>query len=277
VIDSHHHFWDYEPTEYEWISEGMERLKRDYGPEDLRPELEQAGVQGVISVQARTSREENDFLLAHARAQDFVRGVVGWLDFTAAGVSEALERYAGDPLLVGFRHVLQGEPDERYMLRDDFNAGLSHLHEFGFIYDILIREIHLPHVPAFVDQHPGLTFVLDHLAKPRIDSETPSAGWVRGIREVARRESVVCKLSGMVTEVSEGLPWSVELLRPYFEEALEAFGPSRLLFGSDWPVCRLRAEYGSWVAAVRSFLEKLSREEQAAILGENARRVYGLR
>ncbi len=276
IIDAHHHFWDYSASEYGWIDSSMEVLQRDFGPSELGPLTMRAGVDGVISVQARTTVAETDALLKTAKEQDLVKGVVGWVDLTSPDVEQDLERYASEPLVVGFRHVLQGEPDERYMLRKDFNRGVGLLHDAGFAYDILIFHHHLPYVPEFMDQHPGQTFILDHIAKPKIESSTPDPAWVRGIHEAARREQLVCKVSGMATEVVAGQDWSADLLYPYFETVLEAFGPNRLLFGSDWPVCLLRLSYADWIDTVRSWIAKLSLTEQAAILGGNANRVYQL-
>ena len=276
VIDSHHHFWNYSPEAYDWIGEGMEVLMADHGPTDLAPQIAEAGVDGVISVQARMCLEENDALLAHAESHDWIAGVVGWVDPTRDDVTETLEKYAGREKFVGVREVLQGMEDDAYCLRDDFNRGISRLCEFGLVYDILIFHRHLPNVIAFVDRHPSQTFVLDHVAKPEIRSSTPDPAWQANLKALAERENVHCKLSGMVTEVVNGVEVRADLLRPYFETALEAFGPDRLMFGSDWPVCRLQCEYLSWKQMVGGFVSALRSDERAAILGNNARRIYGL-
>lgn len=276
TIDSHHHFWNYSAEEYGWIGDGMDVLKRDFGPNDLLEVTHPAQVDGVISVQARTSLAETDALLKIAKEQSLVKGVVGWVDLTSPEVAKDLESYAGEPLVKGFRHVLQGEPDERFMLRKDFNRGIETLHEFGFVYDILIYHYHLPHTPAFVDQHPGQIFIIDHVAKPRIDSPSPDQSWIQGMKEIAKRENVFCKVSGMITEVVPGMEPSPELLRPYFDVVLDAFGPDRLMFGSDWPVCLLRTSYAGWIGIVRSWIQELSPEEQSAMMGGNAARAYNL-
>ncbi len=276
MIDAHHHFWEYSPEAYEWIGPGMEILRRDFGPADLEPILRAQGVEGVVSVQARSSVEETDFLVGLARQTSFVRGVVGWMPLADPGVERWLEKFAGEPLVKGFRHVLQGEPDERHMLRDDFNRGVAALHDHGFTYDILIYPRHLRHVPEFVDRHPGQVFVLDHLAKPRVETDAPDPEWVAGLREVAKRDSVSVKVSGLVTEVVPGLEWTPALLRPYFLEVLEAFGADSVLFGSDWPVCLLRSDYARWLATVREWVAPLGMEEREAVLGGNATRIYGL-
>lgn len=276
TVDSHHHFWKYSPEEYDWIGEGMEILKADYGPGELKPLLEEAGVDAVISVQARTVREENEALLGHAEANDWIAGVVGWVDLTAENVSEQLGSYADRPKWVGVREVLQGMEDDAYCLRDDFQRGIASLQAFGLVYDLLLFPRHLPNAITLVDRHPSQPFVLDHVAKPEIGSTTPGSDWAEGMKRLGEREHVSCKISGMVTEVAEGIDWSPELLRPYFDVALEAFGADRLLFGSDWPVCRLRSEYLAWKQAVDGLVSELGADERAALLGGNAERVYGL-
>ncbi|MEM7014917.1 MAG: amidohydrolase family protein [Verrucomicrobiota bacterium] len=276
TIDSHHHFWNYSAEQYGWIGDGMDVLKRDFGPADLKEVIDAAKVDGVISVQARTNPVENDYLLAFANKHDFIRGVVGWVDLTNPVHFQLLEKYSYESKMKGFRHVLQGEPDEEYMLRPDFNDGVSKLHDYGFVYDILIFWNHLKHCPEFVDQHIGQTFVLDHVAKPRIETDRPQEEWVAGMKEIAKRSSVYCKISGMATEVVDGVEWSPQLLKPYFEVALEAFGADRLMFGSDWPVCLLKTEYQLWVDTVRGYVSELSASEQKMIMGDNAVTAYGL-
>lgn len=276
VIDSHHHFWNYSAQQYGWIGDGMDVLKRDFGPGDLQQLLTASGVDGVVSVQARTEVVECDYLLAHAKKHEFIKGVVGWVDLTQPSAIPLLEKYSYETKMRGFRHVLQGEPDEEYMLRDDFNEGIAKLHDFGFVYDILIFWFHLKHCPAFVDQHVGQTFVIDHVAKPKIETDKPAEAWVAGMKEIGKRDNVYCKISGMATEVIPGVEWTPELLKPYFEVALEAFGPERVMFGSDWPVCLLKTEYQRWVETVRGFASELSEDERKAVMGGNAVLAYGL-
>lgn len=276
VIDSHHHFWHYSEREYGWIGDGMDVLKRDFGPADLQQLLKESGVDGVVSVQARTDVRENDYLLNFAKGNDFIQGVVGWVDLTQPHAFPLLEKYSYESKMKGFRHVLQGEEDEEYMLRPDFNEGIAKLHDYGFVYDILIFWFHLKHCPEFVDQHVGQTFVIDHVAKPKIETDKPADEWVAGMKEIAKRSNVFCKISGMATEVVEGVEWDAKLLRPYFDVALEAFGADRLMFGSDWPVCLLKTEYKRWIDTVRGFVSELSADEQKAIMGDNAVTAYGL-
>jgi L-fuconolactonase len=275
-IDAHHHLWDYSAKEYGWISDDMKVLKRDFSPEDLKPILKKAAIEGTVAVQARTSLKENDFLLKHAKTNPVIKAVVGWVDLTQGNVAEVLAPYAEQDVFKGVRHVLQSEADDAYCLRKDFNQGLSELHDFGMIYDILIFHRHLPNSIKMVDQHPDQIFVLDHIAKPEIKSTTPDPAWAKNMQELAKREQVYCKISGMVTEVPPEIEWTPELLRPYFDVALEAFGPGRLMFGSDWPVALLRSDYQRWVETVRGFISDLSKDEQKDILGLTAARAYGI-
>ena len=271
-IDSHHHFWRYHPEEYSWIDDSMALLRRDFLPEDLRPEIQRSGIDGVISVQARQSVEETRWLLELAANHSFIYGVVGWVPLTDTKLRKVLESLAASGNLKSVRHVLQGEPDDRYMLRSDFNRGINLLKEFQLAYDILIFECHLPYVLEFVRQHPHQVFVLDHVAKPRIREGIVSP-WRENMRELARFPNVYCKISGMVTE-ADYTSWKEEDLVPYFDTVLEAFGPSRLLFGSDWPVCLAAASYGTWISLVRRQIARLADSEQSAILGGTAARVY---
>jgi L-fuconolactonase len=275
-IDSHHHFWNYFAEEYGWIGDGMDALKANYAPADLKPQLEAAGIDGVVSVQARTDEKENRFLLDYAKENDWILGVVGWIDLNRPDVAAALAKYAEENKLVAMRHVLQGETDDRYCLREDFNRGIAALHEHGLAYDILIKQHQLAAIPEFLDRHPGLTFVVDHIAKPVIASSTPDKVWLEGMSAVAERDNVFCKVSGMVTEIAEGLEATPELMRPYFDHVLKIFGPDRLMFGSDWPVCRLRSEYVDWAATVRGWIRELGADEQSNIFGNTARHAYRL-
>lgn len=277
TIDSHHHFWRYSAAEYGWIGEDMLSLKRDYGPAELKPLLAEAGIDGVVSVQARTSLAENDALLGHALNHDWIKGVVGWVDLTQPDAVDTLRIYAGAKKFVGVREVLQSMDDDAYCLRDDFNRGIARLRDFGLVYDLLIFHRHLDNAVRLVDRHPTQVFVLDHVAKPSIQGAEPDPVWAANLRALGRREHVFCKLSGMVTEVAAGVEWTPAMLRPYFEVALEAFGPRRLMFGSDWPVCRLKSEYGRWKQTVDEFVAPLSDGERAAIMGGNAIRAYSLK
>lgn len=275
VIDSHHHFWRFDPADYGWISETMAILRRDYLPGQLAEEAAAAGVDGVVSVQARQSLRETDWLLELAAQHKLIRGVVGWLPLAEPSIGDLLADYAHREGLVGVRHVIQDEPDPQFMLGAAFNRGLGLLERHKLVYDLLIHEHHLPVAVRLIDRHPSQPFVLDHLAKPRIAAGELEP-WRTRLRELAERPNVVCKLSGMVTEADHDR-WRVDQLRPYVDAALEAFGPERLMFGSDWPVCRLACEYGRWRGVVDQLIAGCSAAERAAVLGGTAARVYGLR
>lgn len=274
-IDSHHHFWVYSQSEYGWISEAMEVLRRDFLPKDLLHEIQSTHVDHVVSVQARQDLRETRFLLDQCVGNPWIRGVVGWVPLADPNLGQLLEALRGQKGLKGVRHVVQDEPDERFLDRDEFNAGIALLKEYDWVYDILIFGRQLPMTIRFVDRHPEQRFVLDHIAKPVIQSTGMDQQWERDIRELAKRPHVFCKFSALVTEVRDP-KWTVDLLRPYWDVVLDAFGADRLMFGSDWPVCLLRSSYADWVAAVSVFASELSREQQAKFWGGNANRAYKL-
>ncbi len=273
-IDSHHHFWKYDPVEYDWIGPDMGKLRRDFLLTDLAEETASAGIDGVVSVQARQSLAETAWLLEIAGGSELIKGVVGWVPLISPTVQADLERFAGHGKLRGVRHVLQGEPDDRYMLREDFDAGIRALEAFNLVYDILIFERQLPPAIELVDRHPSRVFVLDHIAKPRIKDDVFEP-WNRNIRELAKRPNVYCKLSGMVTEANWS-DWSDEQLRPYIDTVLAAFSPARLMFGSDWPVCLVASTYRGWRETVGRLTAGLSTDEQAKLFGGTATEAYSL-
>ena len=273
-IDSHHHFWKYDPVTYSWMNDSMGILKRDYQPEDLKEVIDSAKIDGVISVQADQSMRETEDLLKHASERSFIRGVVGWLPLAEPELDGLLESYATNPLLKGVRHVVQDEADDQFILGDAFNKGIRRLKAYELVYDILIYERQLGPSIEFVDRHPDQVFVLDHVAKPRIGDQIMEP-WRAQMFELAKRENVYCKLSGMATEAN-WQNWTKDDLWPYAEVAMEAFGPTRMMFGSDWPVARLAVEYGDWVGLCREFISTLSDSEQAMIEGEVAIRAYDL-
>ena len=273
-IDSHQHFWNYSKEEFGWLHDGMKALRRNFLPPDLEPELRRVGIDGTIVVQVPQTLHENEFLLECAAANDFVRGVVGWAPLTNPAVKGDLEKYASEPKFKGLRHIAQNEPDDNYLLRDDFNRGVGMLRDFGLLYEVLIYERQLPAAIAFVDRHPDLVFVLNHIAKPRI-GDNALEPWAGRMRELAKRPNIYCKLSGLVTE-ADWRNWTVAQITPYIDVALEAFGPSRLMFGSDWPVCLLATNYQQWTGIVRDAVSKLSQAEQARIWGGTAVEAYRL-
>jgi L-fuconolactonase len=273
-IDAHQHFWVYHPRNYPWIDDSMASLRRDFLPDALQPELERAGFQGCVAVQAQPTLAETRWLLELAASAPFVLGVVGWVDLQSPQVRSQLETIAGNPKLVGIRHLVQSEADDRFLLRADFLRGISMLEEFDLAYDILIYRRHLPVAAEFVRHFPGQRFVLDHLAKPPIKSGSLHP-WRRGIRELAAFPNVFCKLSGLVTE-ADWEHWKPEHVVPYLEVALECFGPGRLMIGSDWPVCTLAASYARTMGVVEDYLSRYSAGAQEAVLGENAQQFWKL-
>ena len=273
-IDAHHHLWKYSPEHYSWIVPEMERIRRDFLIPELKAVAQEAEIEGTIAVQARQSLDETRWLLDLAVATDLIRGIVGWVPLIDIAVTKHLEAFATNPKFKGVRHVLHDEADDLFMLREDFNRGVSQLKDFGLRYDILIFERHLSQTIQFVDRHPKQIFVVDHIAKPRI-SERVRSPWQELITELSRRENVYCKLSGMATEAN-WKNWSQNDLAPYFDTILHAFGPRRLMFGSDWPVILLASEYKHWVDVVRSRITELSTSEQDAIMGGTAKLAYSL-
>ncbi len=273
-IDAHHHFWQYNSEEFGWIDDSLERIRRNFLPADLQTEIQAAGVDGVVSVQARQSLEETQWLLDLASANDFLKGVVGWVPLVDENVHQHLEQFGTNPKFKAVRHVVQAEPDDEFILRKNFSAGISALQKYDLVYDILIFERQLPYAIQFVDRHPDQIFVLDHIAKPRI-KENLIEDWATNIRELAKRPNVFCKVSGMVTE-ADFKSWTPEQLKPYWETVLAAFGPDRLMFGSDWPVCLVACEYERWLGVVGEFAASLSSSEQGSLFGQTAQRVYKL-
>ena len=275
MIDSHHHLWHYSAAEYDWISPGSP-LAQDHLLSQLDAATSAAGVDGTVVVQARQTLDESDWLLSLADQSEVIAGVVGWVPLIDPSVGNDLARLAAHPKFKGVRHVLQGEPDE-YFLRDDFHQGLSLLPDLDLRYDLLLFQRQLPVAIQLVDRQPDLGIIIDHLAKPEIRNGKIDPAWQAGMARLAERENILgVKISGMVTEVLD--PEIDEpTLRAYFEETLALFGPDRLMFGTDWPVCLLRIDsYKSWSDMVRGFVAGLTPPEQQAILHDNAVRIYGL-
>ena len=271
-IDAHQHFWHYDPTHHVWMTEAMAALRRDYLPDELAPLLRAAGFDGTIAVQARQLLQETEWLLALAERHPWVQGVVGWVDLCSAELPAQLERLAPHPKLVGVRHVVHDEPDDRFMLRPDFRRGIGRLREFGLTYDLLLFPRHLEVAVTLVDEFPGQPFVLDHLAKPAIRDGLLSP-WKQDLERLAERPNVFCKLSGMVTEARWN-EWKPGDFRPYLDVVVEEFGPERLMIGSDWPVCTLAADYRSAMGLVLEYVAALSADARAGILGGNCARFY---
>jgi len=275
IIDSHQHFWNYDPERHGWINDRMSVLKRDFLPHHLEKELQKTGVDGCISVQADQTEKETQYLLDLAGRHDFILGVVGWLDLRSDRFEERLAHFMKDEALLGLRHIVQDEPDDRFLLRTDFMEGIATLGRHDLPYDILIHARHLPVATEFCSKFPDQKFVLDHIAKPRI-ADHAIAEWENGIRELAGHPELYCKLSGMVTE-ADWEHWETTDFKPYLDVVFDAFGTDRLMFGSDWPVCKLAADYDEVFRLIAGYLEQFSGEERANILGGNAIRCYGLK
>jgi len=274
-IDSHHHLWKYDPIQDTWIDDSMQALRHDFLPAGLHREMAAAGIAGTVAIQARQTVEETRWLLEQAGKNDFIKGVVGWVPLADPKVGSIIESFAGNPKLRGFRHVLQDEPDENHILREDFNRGIRELGRHNFTYDILIFERHLPQTIRFVDKYPNQTFIVDHLAKPRVRYKAISP-WREDMHELAKRPNVYCKISGLATE-ADHKKWTEEQLRPYIDTALSAFGAKRAMFGSDWPVCLLAITYQRWVDIVNKAAARLSLAEQQRLWSGTAIEAYGLK
>jgi len=274
ILDSHHHLWKYAPEAYGWMDGTMEVLKKDYLPGDLEPLLQKQGVSGTVVVQARQSLEETEWLLELAEEHAYIQGVVGWVDLCSPLLGEQLERFAGNPKLVGVRHVVHDEPDDDFMLRADFRRGLGKLQTHALVYDLLLFPKHLNRATGLVKSFPEQRFVLDHLGKPPIKSGRIEP-WKSDMAELAAMPNVWCKLSGMVTE-ADPVSWKQEDFLPYMAAVLESFGPERVMLGSDWPVCELAGTYGEVMEIVLKFISSLSKEEQMMICSQNAIDCYQL-
>lgn len=272
-IDSHQHFWEYSPEQYPWIKPEWP-IRKSFLPGDLKQLLDHAGIDGCVAVQARQTIEETRWLLSLAEAHPFIFGVVGWVDLRAANVAEQIESCV-HPKLSGVRHVVQDEPDDRFMLREDFLRGIAHLEQFDLAYDILIFPKQLPAAIELVRRFPSQRFVLDHLAKPLIGTGVLEP-WRTQIRELARFPNVCCKLSGLVTEARWNL-WKAGDFTPYLDVAWEAFGEERLMAGSDWPVCLLSSEYSGAMGLVKQYLQQFPTATWNKVMGENAQRFYKIR
>ena len=273
-LDSHQHFWNYDPAQHVWMTDAMGVLRRDYLPEDLKPLLRQIQCDGTIAVQARQMVEETDWLLKLAAEHDFIKGVVGWVDLRSPKLREQLEQYARDPKLVGVRHVVHDEPDDHFMLLPEFRRGIAQLREYGLTYDLLLFPKHLPVAVKLVSEFPDQPFVLDHIAKPAIRDGQISP-WREDLKLLADFPNVFCKLSGLVTE-AKWHQWQAKDFCRYLDIVIAAFGTDRLMIGSDWPVCVLSGDYVSTMRIVTDYVQQFSAGVRDAILGGNCARFYQL-
>lgn len=273
-IDAHQHFWKFDPIRDSWINDDMKMIQRDFLPGDLKPVLEQNGMDGCVVVQSDQSENENVFQLLHAAQHAFIKGVVGWVDLRADNIEDQLYHLRRFEKLKGFRHVLQAEPDDAFMLQPGFMRGISALHRHAFTYDLLLYPKHLPYAKKLVAAFPDQRFVIDHLAKPPV-KEKKIDGWKKDIRAIAGHDNVWCKVSGMVTE-ADWKTWTTDDLRPYIDTVFEAFGTGRVMFGSDWPVCLVAASYKQVVDIMEMYLAAFSETEKTDFWSGNAIRFYQL-
>lgn len=273
IIDTHQHFWKYNPVDHDWITDDMQVIRKDFLPHDLASELQGNYVDACIAVQANQTEKETEWLLQLANENDFIRAVVGWVDLRSEAIEERLQYYSNFKKLKGFRHVLQGE-EPSFMLQEDFLNGISKLQRFGFTYDLLIFPHHLEAALQLVEQFPLQPFVIDHLAKPLI-KEGKIDEWKNKLEKISQRPNVFCKLSGMVTEAN-WTNWTADDLRPYIDAVVKSFGIDRILFGSDWPVCLVASSYSKWLNIVKEYFASYSVEEQEKVFNKNAIRFYNL-
>jgi L-fuconolactonase len=276
IIDAHQHFWKLGQFNTAWLNVSQHRpICRDFLPEHLKPLLDAAGVERTVFVQTQHDVDENRWALGLAEQHDWICGVVGWIDLAGEHCDEQLLEFKDHPRFVGVRHVTQDEPDVDFIVRPDVLRGLRVLERHGVPFDLLFHVQHLHHVPWLARELPDLRMVIDHLSKPHIRNRILD-NWIDNFRAAAQFPNVYCKLSGMITE-ADWVRWKPADLRPYVDAALHAFGPQRLMFGSDWPVCELAGSYGQVVGALRKCLGALSETEQERVFGGTAREFYGLR
>jgi L-fuconolactonase len=273
-IDSHQHFWKFDPIRDSWINDDMMVIKRDFLPSDLEPLLQENQFDGCVAVQADQSEFETEFLLDLAKDNDFIKGVVGWVDLRAENIEERLEYYSQYEKLKGFRHIVQEEPDINFMLLESFQNGISKLAKYNFTYDILIFPKHLENAAKLVAKFPEQKFVIDHLAKPDF-RQTDFAAWEKGIRTIAQFPNVMCKVSGLVTE-ADWNNWKYEDFVFCLDTLFSAFDIDRLMYGSDWPVSLLAASYSECVNIIEKYMSNYSEADKRKLFGENATRFYGL-
>ena len=273
IIDAHQHLWKYDPVRDNWIEDSMEVLRKDFLPKDLKPILDANGVAGCIAVQADQSEEETEFLLKCAQENPFLKGVVGWVDLRAGNVEERLANYSRNKYFKGVRHIVQAEKDD-FLLNKDFQNGVGKLSQYGLSYDLLIYPRQFPATLEMVEKFPNQIFVLDHIAKPSV-SEKLDAEWVKNILLLSKHENVFCKISGMVTE-TKNFEWVKSDFTPYLASVVSAFGTDRLLYGSDWPVCLLAADYKEVLGIIVDYFQNFSTLEKSKIFALNAIKAYNL-
>lgn len=274
VIDAHQHFWKYNPARHGWINDEMSAIRRDFLPKELEQIYRHNDIDGCVAVQVDQTEGETEYMLAFSRMYDFIKGIVGWVDLQAPNINERLDYFSTEEKVKGFRHIVQGESDPNFLLGQDFCRGIGELASRNFTYDILVYHHQLIQVEPFVAKFPKQMFIIDHIAKPAI-AKGEIDQWSKYMRSIAKHPNVYCKLSGMVTEADYN-SWTYDQIAPYIDEVLECFGSSRVVYGSDWPVCLVAATYEEQFGVVHKAIEKLSAAEKKQILGENAIRFYHL-
>lgn len=273
-IDAHQHFWTYDPIRHGWIDDRMQVIRRNFLPEDLAPELATAGIDGCVAVQVDETEDETRYMLDLAARHDFIKGVVGWTDFKAPDISDRLARWREHPRLKGFRAIMQGQPDEKYLTNRAFIEGIGKLEGTGFSYDLLVYHDQLPALIRFTERFPDHAFILDHIAKPDITAGRIKP-WKEHMKTLAQHPGIYCKLSGMVTE-ADWNNWTYDDLAPYLEIAGECFGTDRLCFGTDWPVCLVAGGYQTVKGVIDRFLGQVTEAEREKIWGTNACKFYNI-
>lgn len=273
IIDSHQHFWKYSPQTHGWVSDDMSVLKRDFLPDHFVEIVERQKIEGTVAVQADQSEEETKFLLSLAAQFPFIKGVVGWVDLRDDVLEKKLEGFKENIVLKGFRHIVQSEP-QGFLQNEKFINGVNKLAGHDFSYDLLIYHHQLAEALAFAQKTTNVRIVLDHIAKPSIKTGQKTR-WELNLAALATFENISCKLSGMVTEANWN-QWTYEQLEPFIDEVFECFGPDRIMYGSDWPVCLLAGNYEDQFSVVEKYISRLSENEKRKVLGENAKRFYNL-
>ncbi|AXT60544.1 amidohydrolase [Aquimarina sp. AD10] len=273
-IDSHQHFWQYHPVKHSWINDDMKVLQQDYLPSDLKKVYQENAIDGCVAVQADQSEIETDFLIDLANENEFIKGIVGWIDLRAENLEERLQHYSKFDIIKGFRHVVQDEPDPNFIIGDSFKKGIALLHQYNFTYDILIFPHQLRASLKLIEEFPEHKFVIDHIAKPSIKNGDIKE-WETLIREIAKHRNVYCKVSGMVTE-ADWAHWKYDDFVPYLDVVFDAFSTKRIMYGSDWPVCLLGGDYSSIKSIIEEYIKNLSAEQQEEIMGGNAIKFYQL-
>lgn len=273
-LDSHQHFWEFNPGRDAWIDETMQVLRRDFLPADLAPVLRENGFDGTVAVQADQSEKETHFLLGLAEKNDWIRAVVGWVDLTADNIAERLTYFSQFEKLKGFRHIVQAEPDDNFMLKKAFQRGIGFLQEFGYTYDILVFPRQLAAATRLAQNHPRQIFILDHIAKPLIKKQITEP-WASDLTRLAENRNVYGKIAGIITEADHET-WSKDQIFPYLDIVFKAFGTDRLMFGSDWPVCLLAGDYKQVAELIREYTRDFPETDKAKLFGGNASKAYNI-